>query len=104
MALLNGEIGGTLTTAIIHSPTYLNEMDEYGNYISDPVRFRDLIYSLVKEHGELSSDKILIEDVDLRIKNMVRWIGTNDIWIKENDKKIDIVTVAPANLSGWDWI
>ena len=86
MAVLSGEAGGTLNTAIVHSPIYLNELDAYGNYVTESIRFRDLIYSLVKEYGELSEDKILIEDVDLRIKNIVRWIGDHDIWISPGER------------------
>lgn len=81
MSLLNGEVSGLLSTAITHSPAYLSEQDEEGNYLSDPVKFRDIIFTLLTEYGGLTKDKIIIEDVDARIRNMVRWTGANPLWI-----------------------
>lgn len=81
MAILSGEAGGILNTATVHSPIYTSELDEEGNFISEPIRFRDLIYTIVKENTGLSADKIIIEDIDLRIKNIVRWLANDPVWI-----------------------
>ena len=68
MTLLNGENGGILPCAITHHPMY-NELEE-----SEPVKVRDILYTLLTVYGGLPEEKILIDNVPLRIKNAMRLI------------------------------
>ena len=97
MALLNGESGGTFNTSIIHSPIYTNETDEDGLPIKANVRFRDLIYSIMKDYSGLPMEKIVIEDIDLRIKNIVRWVGQDNVWIKKEADGVKMYFNPPAD-------
>lgn len=102
MARLNGEIGGTLTTAITHSPIYYYPTSTSTDYAIDNVHFRTLIYNLLTEYGGLSKDKILIEDVDLRIKNLVRWLGANPIYIGvDATGAMQILNSPPEDTNNW---
>lgn len=83
MALLNGEAGGTLTAAITHTP--IDEVMSDGTIETIPVRFRDLIFTLVSELGGISKEKILIDDIPLRIKNLLRWGADQTVYLVEQD-------------------
>ena len=80
MALLNGDCGGKFTSALIHSPIGVD--DGAGGYIEEPVKFRVLIEELVNEMGGIPIDKIMIEDVPETIKAVVRWTGSDPVYIK----------------------
>lgn len=74
MTLLNGENGGILPCAITHHPMY-NELEE-----SEPVKVRDILYTLLTVYGGLPEDKILIDNVPLRIKNAMRLIKSAPLY------------------------
>lgn len=83
MALLNGDCGGKFTSALIHSPIGVD--DGAGGYTEEPVKFRVLIEELVNEMGGIPIDKIMIEDVPETIKAVVRWTGSDPVYIKAPD-------------------
>lgn len=97
MVLLNGEKGGKLTSPITHSPAF--ELDANGNEVSIPVRFRDLIYTLVSEYGGIPKDRILIDDIDLRIKSLLRWGSDRVVYLLEgqgeNNLQYSLTTSKP---------
>lgn len=68
MALLNGEVGGTIPGAIIHSP-YEDLLT--GEKIQ--ALFFTLIRELVSEIGEIPEHKIIIEDIGERITTGAFW-------------------------------
>ena len=74
MTLLNGENGGILPCAITHHPMY-NELEE-----SEPVKVRDILYTLLTVYGGLPEEKILIDNVPLRIKNAMRLIKSAPLY------------------------
>lgn len=74
MTLLNGENGGVLPCAITHHPMY-NELEE-----SEPVKVRDILYTLLTVYGGLPEEKILIDNVPLRIKNAMRLIKSAPLY------------------------
>lgn len=74
MTLLNGENGGVLPCAITHHPMY-NELEE-----SEPVKVRDILYTLLTVYGNLPEEKILIDNVPLRIKNAMRLIKSAPLY------------------------
>ena len=96
MGLLNGEFGGIINSAVTHSPPYIE--DNNGDRIVDKngIRFYDLIYSLVHDYGGIPADKIIIEDIDLKIKNIASWTGQSPIYIDFDNRK-----VSKENLNGY---
>lgn len=74
MTLLNGENGGILPTMIVHHPME-NELGE-----SIPVNVRDILYTLLTIYGQIPEEKILIDNIPLRIKNAVRLIKSAPIY------------------------
>lgn len=89
MCLLNGECGGTIPA--------ITQFDEYEviNYNEDGSTFvsifKPTIYQIIQElvnhFGGEQLGKIIINDIDNRIKKVMKWGGTNPIYIvfnKEN--------------------
>ena len=85
MALLSGDIGGTLPQAMVHTPEVVE--DDMGNYAKNNVKFIDIIRTLVCEWGGIPKEKVIIRDIPERISNTVRWVGGYDVKI-ENGKLI----------------
>lgn len=89
MALLNGECGGTIYTAITHSPMYIEQAD--GKYGQEKVLFRTLITELVHKWGNIPTHKIIIEDLEDILKNTVAWGGSKPLYIKDSLVSTDIL-------------
>ena len=78
MALLNGQCGGVFPTSVI-----LNEIDrigEDGNGYIEQITIFQIIQQLVNHWGGEQIGKILINDIDLKLKRVVQWTGTNPIF------------------------
>lgn len=83
MCLLNGECGGTISA--------ITQFDEYEvvNYNEDGNTsisiFKPTIYQIIQElvnhFGGEQLGKIIINDIDNRIKKVMKWGGTNPIYI-----------------------
>lgn len=96
MTLLNGENGGILPCAITHHPMY-NELEE-----SEPVKVRDILYTLLTVYGGLPEEKILIDNVPLRIKNAMRLIKSAPLYSTGGyEKDFRFYTSKPESLSGF---
>lgn len=79
MCGLNGEVGGTF-----QSTTILDEMDTQsptGQYVTEKVLLYNLIQELVHHFGGEDLNNIVIEDVPLRIKRVMKWSGDNPVWL-----------------------
>ena len=76
MVLLNGEVAGTLTEPITHSPVYNEHIDEQGHAVleTSEVAFTTLIATLVSTFGRINGN-IIIDNIPLKIENIVRWIN-----------------------------
>lgn len=73
MCGLNGEVGGTFQSTVI-----LDEMQTQsptGETVYEKVLIYDLIQELVNHWGGESLNNIVIEDVPLRIKRVMKWTG-----------------------------
>lgn len=102
MAGLNGEIGGKFPAT-----TVLDEMDTQsasGAFITEKVKLYDLITEVVHHWGGEDLNNIIIEDVPLRIRRVMRWMGDNPIWLihkngtaEAGDLWYDVVTDPPDN-------
>jgi hypothetical protein len=88
MVLLNGEVEGVFSGPITHSPAYQEDSSSDDGYARQGVNFYNIIYTLVKEFGALPANKIIIDDVDLRVKNVIRYTPKTDeaktFWIYPN--------------------
>lgn len=87
MAMLNGVAGGTFPAS-----TILDEEDtqlDDGSTASVKVPIYRIIQEVVNHFGGEDLGRIVIEDVDLRIKRIVRWVGTSPLymWKSSNDSK-----------------
>lgn len=79
MALLNGECGGTLPASVIFSQ--IEDIDEDGNtQITQPTIFQ-IILELVNHFGGEQLGKILISDIDNKIKKVMKWTGSIPLYL-----------------------
>lgn len=80
MCLLNGECGGTLPASITFSEMETStEFDEEAK-IEQPTIYQ-IIQELVNHWGGEQLGKILISDIEERIKQVVRWNGEESIFL-----------------------
>ena len=111
MALLNGEVGGIITTGLIHSPIE-NEKGEL-----EPVEFEVLIKSLLREYTDIDIDDAIIDvrgkrtnlvsiDGVWHLKNTTRWTSSNLLYADykeygetENKKHYYLLSLSPPAVS-----
>ena len=79
MCLLNGECGGTLPASVTFHE--YETIDENGNLILTYPTIYQIIQELVNHFGGEQLGKIIISDVDLRIKKVMKWIGSSPLYI-----------------------
>ena len=83
MCLLNGECGGVLPASVIFHEK--DTFDEQGNYMTVKPTIYQIIQELVHHWGNEQLGKIIISDVDLQIKQVMKWLGSTPIYIgREN--------------------
>ena len=78
MCLLNGDAGGVIPASTIFS----EREDQYG-VIQKPLILQ-IIQQLVNHFGAEDASKIIIQDVDEKIKQVMRYNGSNPIYYLEN--------------------
>lgn len=79
MCLLNGECGG-----VIPASTQFDEyetLDENGEWILERPVIQQIIRELVNHFGGEQLSKIIISDVDNRIKQVMKWVGSAPIYL-----------------------
>ena len=82
MCGLNGEVGGTFQSTVI-----LDEMQTQsptGETIYEKVLIYDLIQELVNHWGGENLNNIVIEDVPLRIKRVMKWTGDVPLYMRHS--------------------
>ena len=90
MCLLNGEMGG-----IIQASTQLDQydtIDDTGKWITKKVPLCQIISELVVHLGGESIDKVFVEDLDPRVKMVMKWSGNKPIYIGEKNNSYIITT------------
>ena len=83
MCLLNGECGG-----VIPASTTLHEyetIDENGNPLITKPTIYQIILELVNHFGGEQIGKILINDLDSRVKQVVKWVGNTPLYYTERE-------------------
>lgn len=80
MALLNGQCGGTLPASVIFSQ--VEDIDENGEVIINKPTIFQIILELVNHFGGQQLGKIIINDVDTRIKAVMKWTGSTPLYVQ----------------------
>ena len=78
MCLLSGECGG-----VIPASTQFDEyetIDEHGQYVIDRPVILQIITEAVNHFGGEQLGKIIISDVDTKIKQTMKWIGSTPLY------------------------
>lgn len=79
MALLNGECGGVLSSSVVFHE--VEDIDENGEIqIIEPTIYQ-IIQELVNHFGGEQLSKIIISDVDSRIKKVMKWTGSTPLYL-----------------------
>ena len=90
MCLLDGECGGTIPAS-----TQFDEyetIDENGNYIIEKPTIEQIIREGVNHFGGEQLGKILISDIDSRIKMVMRWVGTTPLYLIQENNNYTMTT------------
>lgn len=81
MCLLNGECGGVIpASTTFHEYETVNENGEY--VILQPTIYQ-IIQEVVNHFGGEQLGKIIISDLDTRIKKVMKWVGNSPLYIIE---------------------
>lgn len=79
MCLLNGECGG-----VIPASTQFDEyetIDENGNWVIRKPVIHQIIREVVNHFGGEQLGKIIISDIDTRIKKVMKWVGNTPVYL-----------------------
>lgn len=82
MAMLNGDVGGKLPAATIFD-TEITQLSS-GESAEVKVPIYRIIQESVNHFGGEDLNNIVIEDVDLRIKRIVKWTGDTPLYLVSN--------------------
>lgn len=87
MCLLNGDLGGEIHSAVeFSSQDEVVDMNTSLSIEKKPTLIYNVIKELVNHWGNQDLNKIIISEVPLQIKQVVKWMGNSDIWLlKEKD-------------------
>ena len=97
MALLNGECGGTLPASIIFHQ--VEDIDENGQiYIRQPTIYQ-IIQELVNHFGGQQLRKIIISDIDDKIKKVMKWTGSTPLYLYQSIQSGQITNHFSTNYS-----
>lgn len=92
MAMLNGDVGGKFPAT-----TILDEEDtqtETGEYATQKVQIYRIIQECVNHFGGEDLNNIVIEDVPLRIKRVMRWTGDEPLYLVSNGGQAEAGTLS----------
>ena len=97
MCLLNGQCGGMLPASVT-----FHEIEEVQNdgsiKIITPTIYQ-IIQELVNHYGDEDLNRIIIEDIDEEVKQVVKWIGADALhrYDNKNDKNTVIFSETPID-------
>ena len=79
MCLLNGECGGTLPSSVTFHE--YETVDENGDIILTYPTIYQIIQELVNHFGGEQLSRIIISDIDTRVKKVMKWVGSSPLYI-----------------------
>jgi hypothetical protein len=91
MCLLNGELGGTFP-----APVTLNtfeQVNDDGEIIEEEQKIYDIIRTIVSWYGGEDDARIIVNDVDLYTKQIVRYTGSDYLYIQTVDGQVQNVSL-----------
>ena len=101
MCLLNGYAGGTIP-ASTNFESY-NTLGPDGNLHTELVRINQLIPEMINHFGGEDLTKIFVDDIDSQIKQVMKWTGSNPLYIYQNLYNVNnslITTLTPDSVKG----
>ena len=90
MALLNGECGGTLPASVVFHE--IQDIDENGDIQITKPTIPQIIRELVNHFGGEQLGKIIISDIDNRIKSVMKWTGSTPLYIYESPDQYGVMS------------
>jgi hypothetical protein len=104
MVFLNGECGGTISAAVdFHEYEVLDSAT--GDYIIQKPTIYQIIQEVVNHFGGESLERIIISDIDTRIKKVMKWTGDKPLYrqetVTEKGTQIIYQTESPPD-DTWD--
>ena len=92
MCLLNGSAGGTIPAAAqLHT---MDTLDENGNEVTVHPTIYQIIQQLVHHWGGEQLGKIIISDLDNRVKQAMRWNLNTPLYLTQNENQYDFSLTA----------
>lgn len=79
MCLLNGDCGGVIPAAVNFSK--YDTINDKGDMVTVDVPIYQIIYELVNHFGGEDINKIIIRDIDLMSKRVVKWTGDKPLYV-----------------------
>ena len=104
MCLLNGDLGGQIHSSVEFS--YQDQMVDINaqSIQKNPVLIYNIIKELVNHWGNEQLHKIIISEVPLQIKSVVKWIGNESVWYVEDQTNPFIYTTQAEAIQAADGI
>ena len=104
MCLLNGDLGGQIHSSVEFS--YQDQMVDINaqSIQKNPVLIYNIIKELVNHWGNEQLHKIIISEVPLQIKSVVKWIGNESVWYVEDQTNPFIYTTQTEAIQAADGV
>lgn len=108
MCLLNGEVSGKLVAPVSLHEKYIR--GENDTLIIKPVSMYDIIREAVIHLGGEDPTKVIINDIPLEAKKLLRYIGNKPVYFDENGNELAaddpsvVRTLSHGDLAGYDWV
>ena len=90
MCLLNGDCGGVISSSVEFDR--YDTVDENGQWVTVRPTIYQIILELVNHFGGEDMSRILIDDVDTRVKQCMKWNGSTDLYVYDGEGIPKIVT------------
>ena len=90
MCLLNGECGGTIAASTQFD--IYDTVDENGNWITEKPIISQIIKEAVNHFGGEQLGKIIISDLDSRVKMVMRWLGSTPLYLINDNGNLSMTT------------
>ena len=97
MCLLNGQCGGMLPASVTFHE--IEEVQDDGSIEIITPTIYQIIQELVNHYGDEDLNRIIIEDIDEEVKQVVKWIGADALhrYDNKNDKNTVIFSETPID-------
>lgn len=90
MVLLNGECGGTLPASVTFNE--IETIDGEGNIVITYPTMYQIIQEAVNHWGGEQLGKIIISDLDIRVKKVMKWTGSVPLYCYNENNGIEFTT------------